>query len=155
MTSTRETAGRAARLADLTDALQGLQAAQRRVRSREAQQPEALSFAQWRLLRPLAAQDALNALNATTLARAAELAPATVTAMLDQLVTAGIVERARCDADRRVVQNRLTPAGKAAWRAKEDELRTKWTNALAGLTDDDLEAGARVLVQLRGYFETL
>lgn len=152
MTSTRETAGRAARLADLTDALQGLQAAQRRVRSREAQQPEALSFAQWRLLRPLAAQDALNA---TTLARAAELAPATVTAMLDQLVTAGIVERARCDADRRVVQNRLTPAGKAAWRAKEDELRTKWTNALAGLTDDDLEAGARVLVQLRGYFETL
>lgn len=152
MKATRDTTDRAARLAELTETLQGLLAALRRVRGREAQQREALSFAQWRLLRPLAYEDELNA---TALSRAAELAPATVTAMLDQLVTAGIVERTRCDADRRVVQNRLTAAGLAAWRAKEDELREKWTSALADLTDDELEIGARVLTQLRRYFEAV
>lgn len=147
-----DTGERSARLSELADTLQGLLAAIRRVRGRESQQREALTFAQWRLLRPLAEEDELNA---TTLSRAAELTPATVTAMLDQLVTAGIVERTRCDADRRVVQNRLTPAGRAAWRAKEDELRDKWTCALADLTDDELEVGAHILTQLRGYFEAL
>lgn len=139
-------------LARLGDALQALLAAQRRVRGREAKSREGLSFAQWRLLHPLARDDRVSAVS---LARSSELTPATVTGMLDQLVAAGLVERTRSEVDRRVVHSRLTPAGRAAYRAKEAELREKWEQAVTDLTDEELEAGILLLARLRGYFESL
>jgi DNA-binding MarR family transcriptional regulator len=137
---------------ELSEVLQAMLAALRRLRGREGKQREGLSFAQWRLLRPLATGGELSA---AQLAAAAELTPATVTPMLDQLVLAGLVERARSNVDRRVVRNRLTPAGEAAFGEKAAELQQKWELALADLSAEELAAGAAVLGRLRDYFEKL
>lgn len=140
-----------ARSTELTKALQAMLTAMRRVRGRESS-TDGLSFAQWRLLFLLTQEDELSA---AELARAAEVTPPTVTVMLDQLVSAGIVERARSETDRRVINNRFTPEGRVAWEAKERELTEKWNRALVGLSDEEISAAARVLGRLREYFETM
>ncbi len=56
------------------------------------------------------------------LAKAADLTPASVTAMLDGLEQRGMVQRRRSEQDRRVVFVSLTPAGRGAGRAEADPL---------------------------------
>ena len=51
----------------------------------------------------------------------------------------------RSDTDRRVVLNRLTPAGRERFEAKRAELEQRWQEALADLSADQLGQAAQVL----------
>jgi len=87
------------------------------------------------------------------LAAAAELAPGTVTQMLDALVSTGYVERDRTGPDRRVVVTRLTPLGQRAIEAKRQAWKSRWEVALEGVSERDLHAAANVLGRLASVFE--
>ncbi len=109
-----------------------------------------LSHAQFELLIELQERGELSA---GELAAAARLAPGTVTQMLDGLAESGHVERARSDADRRVVVTRLTPLGASKVEAKREAWRARWEQALGGFGERDLRAATRVLERLGEMFD--
>ena len=92
-------------------------------------------------------------LAAGELAAAARLSPGTVTEMLEHLADQGHVERARSEADRRVVVSRLTPQGRRQIEVKRAAWQERWVGALAGLESAELRAAARVLERLGAAFE--
>ena len=83
--------------------------------ARSRRQGRRLSFAQFHLLRRLAEVDELPGEQAR---RRRRPQPASVTQALDHLAELGLVERVRSEADRRVVLNRLTPAGRERFEAQ-------------------------------------
>lgn len=87
------------------------------------------------------------------LASAADLAPATVTQMLDHLATAGHVERVRSEVDRRVVVSRLTPEGKRLIEERRTAWRQSWEAALVGFSADEMRTAALMLERLRNVFD--
>ncbi|HTW41402.1 MAG TPA: MarR family transcriptional regulator [Solirubrobacteraceae bacterium] len=109
-----------------------------------------LSHAQFELLIELSERGELSV---GELAAAARLTPATVTQMLDHLAACGHVERARSQADRRVVVSRLTPQGAGKIEAKRAAWQERWEQALAGLDAAELHAATRVLTRLAAMFE--
>ncbi|HEY4277755.1 MAG TPA: MarR family transcriptional regulator [Conexibacter sp.] len=133
-----------------------LLAAQRRLRGRDAGQRKGagLSFAQYRLVRELSLADG-GELRASQLAAAAELAPPTVTQMLDQLETLGIVQRTRSESDRRVVTNRLTEVGRRLLAEKDAAYARKWHDVFADLDADALDAATAVLRRLARLYDDL
>lgn len=126
---------------ELREAVQAFTAAQRRLRGRDAK-AGGLSFAQFHLMRRLAEVDESPA---SKLAAGADLSPASATQALDHLAELGLVERVRSDTDRRVVLNRLTPAGREVFAAKRTELEQRWQEALADLSAEQLGQAAQVL----------
>jgi len=92
-------------------------------------------------------------LAAGELAAAARLSPGTVTEMLEHLADQGHVERARSDADRRVVVSRLTPQGRRQIEVKRAAWQERWVGALADMKPAELRAAARVLERLGAAFE--
>ena len=126
---------------ELREAVQAFTAAQRRLRGRDAK-AGGLSFAQFHLMRRLAEVDESPA---SKLAAGADLSPASATQALDHLAELGLVERVRSDTDRRVVLNRLTPAGREVYAAKRTELEQRWQKALADLSAEQLGQAAQVL----------
>lgn len=145
---------RATALDALSDQLSELLAAQRRLRGRDAAARGELSFPQFRLVRELARAEG-GELAASQLAAAAELAPPTVTQMLDQLAAAGLVERTRSERDRRVVTNRLTDEGRRLLAEKEARHARKWREAFEGVDRETLIAGGAVLERLRRLYDDL
>jgi DNA-binding MarR family transcriptional regulator len=143
---------REATLEELREALMALFGAQRRLRGRDARIEGGLSFAHYPLLSALAREGPLSA---GQLAAGAGLTPATVTQMLDTLAAAGLVERSRSSADRRVVTTRLTAEGRDRVERKEAELIEKWRTALAGFDADELAAATRVVTRLGDYMDRL
>lgn len=141
---------RAALALELRAASSDLLAAERRLRSRDPQRPGGLSYAQVRALVMLG--DAEEA-TAGQLARAADLTPASVTALLDQLERQGMVERRRDPADRRVVVVALTPAGRELLAEKRSRWRARWEEATAGFSDADLAAAAAVMRAMARMFD--
>jgi MarR family transcriptional regulator, organic hydroperoxide resistance regulator len=135
------TATRADVAAELREAVTAFSAAQRRLRSRDSK-GRGLSVAQWHLLRQLADSDELPA---GKLAASADLTPASATQMLDHLADQGWVERVRSATDRRVVLNRLTPAGRERFAVKKREIEDRWREALADLSAEELGQAAKVL----------
>jgi DNA-binding MarR family transcriptional regulator len=135
------TATRAEVAVELREAVQAFTAAQRRLRGRDAK-AGGLSFAQFHLMRRLAEVDECPA---SKLAAGADLSPASATQALDHLAELGLVERVRSDTDRRVVLNRLTPAGRDVFATKRAELEQRWQDALADLSADQLGQAAQVL----------
>ena len=108
--------------------------AERRLRGRDHSRPGELTFAQ---IRALAALGREREMTAGQLARSADLNPATVTAMLDHLEAAGIVQRHRSTEDRRVCNVSLTQDG---WELLEHKLagwQQRWEEKLTGVSDDD------------------
>ena len=96
----------------------------------------------------LAEQDLLKQLNAAggklkliELSRRLYLSKAGVTKMMDRLESAGLVRRERSEADRRVINARLTPNGKEAFR-RSRKLLGPWvkSNLAAHLSDKQLRA---------------
>src|SRR3954466_13211287 len=86
-----------------------LTGAERRLRARDQKcGPGELTQGQ---IRALFTIDTKGEATAGELAKAAELSPASVSSMLDNLERDGIVERRRSDSDRRVVVVTLTAAG--------------------------------------------
>ena len=109
-----------------------------------------VSHAQMELLIELSEQGALSA---GELAVAAQLTPATVTQMLDHLAACGHVERARSEADRRVVVSHLTAQGEQKVCAKRAVWQERWEKVLADVDAEDLRVTTRVLERLNAVFE--
>jgi DNA-binding MarR family transcriptional regulator len=124
----------------------------RRLRGRETQRSSQLSYAQYGLLFGLAGSCELSA---REIAEQADLAPATVTQMLDHLEAAGLVKRTRSELDRRVVLSALTEHGAAVVADRHAQMEPRWKAALAEFSDEDLHAAARVLNRLSDYFDAL
>jgi DNA-binding MarR family transcriptional regulator len=145
-------AGPRPEIEDLRSALAHMSGAERRLRGRDHSRPGELTFAQ---LRALAALGREREMTAGQLARSADLNPATVTAMLDHLEAAGIVKRHRSTSDRRVCNVSLTEDG---WQLLEHKLagwQQRWEEKLAGVSDDDLHAAARVVEQVTGLYDEI
>jgi DNA-binding MarR family transcriptional regulator len=125
--------------------------AERRARARDKKcGPGELTASQVRALFKI---DIEGEATAGDIAKTAELSPASVTVMLDQLERDGIIERRRADHDRRVVLVTLTERGRelvadkrAAWRARAAE-------ALDGVSEADLHAAADVMRRMATLFD--
>jgi MarR family transcriptional regulator, organic hydroperoxide resistance regulator len=137
-------------LEDLRHAVQVFTAAERRLRGRYQRHGESLSYGHLRALFVLMAEQEATA---GRLAREAELNPASVTAMVDQLEAQGLVERRRDVHDRRVCWISLTEQGRSEVAGKEARWRQRLADAFADTTDKDLEAASRVLERLAAVFE--
>jgi DNA-binding MarR family transcriptional regulator len=143
---------RAELLAELGLAFRGTFRALSRLRGRDTHLAGGqLSHAQFQLLIEL---EERGDLPAGELATAAQLAPGTVTQMLDALADSGHVERVRSERDRRVVLTRLTPAGRRQIAAKRAAWQERWEAALEGVSERELAAATKVLRRLAGVFES-
>ena len=123
--------------------------AERRLRGRDQQHPRDLTHSQLRALVVLGQADEVTA---GELARSADLNPASVTAMLDQLESNGIVERRRGASDRRVCMVSLTDKGRAIVDEKRAHWHDLWEQRLGDLPERDL---ASALVVMRRIIELL
>src|SRR5271165_3237881 len=146
--TTPASAERAAELTGLGDAFRRVFRSLNRLRGRDTHlDGSELSHAQFELLIER------GELSAGELAAAARLTPATVTQMLDHLAGRGHVERVRSETDRRVVVSRLTSQGRLKIEAKREAWKSRWDEALAGVSADELRAATRVLALLGDMFE--
>jgi DNA-binding MarR family transcriptional regulator len=126
--------------------------AERRLRGRDHGRPDELTHAQLRALAALGRDDELTA---GQLARQADLNPASVTAMLDQLEAAEVVQRRRSTEDRRVCNVSLTPHG---WELLEEKLarwNALWNERCGDLSDRELETAARVIDQIAEMLDSV
>lgn len=134
-------------------AFKAAMAAVRRLRGRETHRPGALSNAQYGLLFSLRFKG--EAMSARDLAVAADLAPATVTQMLDGLEAHGLVERLRSAEDKRVVLTALTDRGHEVVELHRARVEPRWRAALSEFTEQDLLTTAAVLRRLARHFDEL
>ncbi len=137
---------------ELRRAFGDLMRAERRLRSRDPGRGDGLSYAQVRALLMLNAEEEVSA---GQLAKAADLTPASVTAMLDGLEQSGMVQRRRSEQDRRVVFVSLTPAGRELVELKQIRWRACWRGALADFDDRDLTAAADVMRRMARMFDEI
>jgi DNA-binding MarR family transcriptional regulator len=119
--------------------------AERRLRGREQQRPRALTNSQ---LRALSALAVLEEVTAGELARSADLNPASVSAMLDQLATNGIIQRRRNGADRRVCMVSLTAEGRAILDERRTHWESLWQEQLGNRPEAELAAALSVIRQM-------
>jgi DNA-binding MarR family transcriptional regulator len=138
-------------LARFVTSFKSVMAAVRRLRGRDTHRPGELSFAQYHLLFNLAERE----LSAGELAHSADLAPATVTQMLDGLVVTGLVERNRSERDRRIVTCSLTDRGREVIAGRRGQMEGGWNAALAEFSARDLSVAAAVLDRLSSMFNDL
>jgi DNA-binding MarR family transcriptional regulator len=141
MTSLGESTGRHVALANLRMAMSELFGAERRLRGREQGTQNDLTHSQLRALVVLGTADEVMAGN---LAKSAGLNPASVTAMLDQLESNGIVERRRAGHDRRVCMVALTDKGRRIVDEKRSRWEALWEERLGDLSEAELVAALRV-----------
>jgi DNA-binding MarR family transcriptional regulator len=137
---------------DLQHAVIQMFGAERRLRSRDQARPGELTHAQ---IRALAALGREQELTAGQLARSADLNPATVTAMLDQLEAANVVQRHRSTEDRRVCNVSLTPQGWQLLERKRAYWQSLWGDQFAESSDRELAAAARVIHQIAEIYDAL
>jgi len=139
MSTAKDTTGQAESLDGLREAIAQMFAAERRLRSRESA-PGELTHAHIRSLHALSE----GPLTAGQLARSAELNPASVTAMLDHLEDAGIVERTRSTTDRRVCNVALTDSGRTLLSEKTARWREMWADRLGAYSEAELDVAGRI-----------
>jgi DNA-binding MarR family transcriptional regulator len=148
---TRASARRASELTELGLAFRRVFRTLNRLRGRDTHLAGTeISHAQFQLLIEL---DERGELPAGELASAAQLAPGTVTQMLDGLAESGHVERVRSSTDRRVVVTRLTAAGQRQIEAKRAAWQGRWEQALTGVSERELRVAKDVLTRLADMFE--
>jgi DNA-binding MarR family transcriptional regulator len=139
----------AAALADLRRAFIELMGAERRLRSRRQAEGQ-LTFGHMRALHLLGEQERATA---GELAKAADLNPASMTAMLDQLERDDIVRRERSETDRRIVDVTLTKNGRALLTRHRTAWEARWQEAVGDLPDADLEAALRVMRRIAAMLD--
>jgi MarR family transcriptional regulator, organic hydroperoxide resistance regulator len=142
----------AGKVQELRAGVNQLFASERRLRGRDHSRPGELTFAQ---LRTIAALGREREMTAGQLAKSAELTPATVTTILDQLEAADIVERRRSTEDRRVCNVALTPQG---WELLERKLaiwQAQWAEALSEFDDEEIDTASRVIHKITGLFDSV
>jgi DNA-binding MarR family transcriptional regulator len=125
-------------------------AAERRLRSRYQRSSESLSHGHLRALFVLMAE---REATAGRLAREAELNPASVTAMVDQLEARGLVQRRRDTHDRRVCWISLTDEGRSEVAEKEAGWSQRLAEVFTDTSDEDLETASRVIERLAAMFD--
>ncbi len=145
-------AGLRSEIEQLRLALAHMSGAERRLRSRDHTRPGELSFAQ---LRSLAALGREREMTAGQLARSADLNPATVTAILDHLESANIVQRHRSTEDRRVCNVSLTQQGWELLQRKLASWQALWEEKLADISARDLETAAHVIQQVTELYDSI
>ncbi|HEY3942216.1 MAG TPA: MarR family transcriptional regulator [Acidimicrobiales bacterium] len=148
---------RQATLDELRLAMGELLGAERRLRGREQrgrdqQQGRDLTHSQLRALFVLGKADEVTA---GELARSADLNPASVTAMLDQLEANGIVERRRSSQDRRMCMVSLTESGRAVVDDHRARWQAMWEESLRDLAEEELAAALRVMRTMTALFDGL
>jgi len=151
-TGAEETTERRPTIEGLRLAVGHMFGAERRLRSREHSRSGELTHAQLRALATLGREQEMTA---GQLARSADLNPATVTAMLDQLEAANVVQRHRSTEDRRVCNVSLTPQGRQLLERKLTYWYSLWEERFAGFSDRDLETTGRVISQITELYEAL
>ncbi len=142
----------AGQMEEFRTAVNQLLAADRRLRGRDHSRPGELTFAQ---IRTIAALGREHEMTAGQLAKSAELTPATITSILDQLEAANIVERRRSTTDRRVCNVALTPEG---WELLERKLAVwngLWAERMSAFSDKDIATAAAVLHEVTGILDTV
>jgi MarR family transcriptional regulator, organic hydroperoxide resistance regulator len=142
----------AGQVEDFRTAVNQLLAADRRLRGRDHSRPGELTFAQ---IRTIAALGREREMTAGQLAKSAELTPATITSILDQLESANIVERRRSTEDRRVCNVALTPEG---WELLERKLAVwngLWAERLSAFSDKDIATAAAILHEVTGILDSV
>lgn len=77
-----------------------------------------------------------------------------ITRLVDRLESAGLVERARTDADRRVVLVKITAAGNELLMRLDQPVRELHHKVLAHLTPDELRELSRLLTKARSLSES-
>jgi MarR family transcriptional regulator, organic hydroperoxide resistance regulator len=125
--------------------------AERRLRGRDHSRAGELTYGQ---MRAIAALGRERELTAGQLAKSADLTPATVTAILDQLEAADIIVRHRSTEDRRVCNISLTPKGWALRERKLAEWQNLWQGRLSGFTDAEIETATRIIGQVTGILDS-
>jgi MarR family transcriptional regulator, organic hydroperoxide resistance regulator len=145
---------RAEAVEDVRQSLGELLGAERRLRGRDRRGPSGLTFSEVRALIALGKEQDATA-TAGALAKAADLNPASVTALLDSLEERGIATRARAEHDRRCVVVSLTETGRQVLEAARARWQGKLDAALADLGEDELAAGSALLRRLAGLFEEM
>ncbi|HEX3706473.1 MAG TPA: MarR family transcriptional regulator [Mycobacteriales bacterium] len=127
----------------LREAIGTLLAADRRLRSHEQhRRDEALSNSHLRALFVLTKESEATA---GTLAKAADINPASVTAMIDQLESRGLVSRRRNGQDRRQCWISLTDAGREQVEKKERYWQARMTEIFSDVARKDIEAATKVI----------
>jgi MarR family transcriptional regulator, organic hydroperoxide resistance regulator len=126
--------------------------AERRLRGRDHNRAGELTYGQ---VRALATLGRGREMTAGQLARSAELNPATVTAILDHLEAAQIVQRHRSTEDRRVCNVSLTPQGRALLERKLAYWQAQWAQKFADFSDDELAVAARVIGRVTDVYDGL
>lgn len=137
---------------ELRTALNQLTAADRRLRGRDHSRPGELTFAQ---IRTIAALGREHEMTAGQLAKSAEMTPAAITAIVDQLEATNIVERRRSTEDRRVCNVALTPEG---WELLERKLAVwhgLWAERMSGFSDKEITTAAAILHEVTGILDTV
>ncbi|HVX22137.1 MAG TPA: MarR family transcriptional regulator [Acidimicrobiales bacterium] len=129
-----------------------LLAADRRLRGREQhRRGGTLSHSHLRALFGLTQQEA----TAGTLAKVAELNPASVTAMIDQLEGRGLVQRRRDAQDRRQCWISLTDAGRREVEEQERYWRNQMAETLGDISPREIAAATKVLQRIATVMEHL
>jgi DNA-binding MarR family transcriptional regulator len=128
--------------------------AERRLRGRDQHRKVEgdLTVAQ---VRALFALDARKAATAGEIAEAAQLSPASVTGMLDELERDGIVRRERSEGDRRRVLVTLTDEGRTVLSRRRRRWLKRWEAAMEEVPERDLEAAAEVMRRIGGLLDEL
>jgi DNA-binding MarR family transcriptional regulator len=141
-------------IGELRRSVSELLGAERRLRARDRRGPHGLTFSEVRALIALGEREDATA-TAGALAKAAELTPASVTALLDSLEERGIATRRRDEQDRRCVVVTLTDEGRRALQEAGARWQAKLDAALAEVPEADVLATAGVLRRLAGLFESV
>lgn len=135
----------------LRSAIGRLLAADRRQRRRDQQsQDGSLTHAQVRSLLLLVREQEVTP---GALARAADLNPASITAMVDQLEQHGLVVRRLDTRDRRRCWISLTDTGRKQLEAKEHEWRVRLGAALADVTPEQVAGATLVMERIAAAME--
>ncbi len=137
---------------ELRMALVQMLGAERRLRGRDHNRAGELTYGQVRALATLGRE---RELTAGQLARSADLNPATVTAMLDHLEAAEIVQRHRSTEDRRVCNVSLTPQGWELLERKLASWHAQWEQKFVDFSDEELAVAARVIGRVTDIYDAL
>jgi DNA-binding MarR family transcriptional regulator len=143
---------RSTALDDLRAAMIELFGAERRLRGRDQQRPGGLTSSQLRALSALAQEERVSA---GRLAKSADLNPASVSAMLDQLEANGIIERQKDADDRRVCMVSLTQRGRSLLDERREHFHARWEQHFGDRSEEELTAALAVIKEMAQMLEGL
>ena len=132
-------------------AMMELFGAERRLRTRD-QQSRHLTTTQLRALHALARDEAVAA---GQLAKSANLNPATVTGMLDNLEEMGIVERHSDSRDRRMCMVSLTETGRTIVSERRARWEALWSANVGVLTDEERDAAEKAFRAIASVLDSM